>query len=278
MFLENSKDIVVNKSCGSANSIKEVTRRILRSDGNTVKLSILTLLCILLGVLILVASSWLVVFFMGEGGESLPFADIAALASFAVLVGGFLLVFLPLVSGVICFAKRTADGERPRFAAVLEPFFCKNQKRYVQLVFLPLILALRVDVMLLPLACGIVNLWRIYTDVSGMSPFMIVADSAFVLALTVLAFAVGAYLSSYLFFVPYLVISGKAEFFDAIVRSVKMAHTRKLEITKYTLSQMPNALLSVLSFMVLWVLLAAPRMLVSYFVYCDEIENDQNNE
>ena len=175
----------------------------------------------------------------------------------------------------MCFAKRTVDGEKPRFYAVLEPFFCKDQRRYLSFVMLPLAVALRVAIILLPLAGGIINVWRIFTDATGTPWIMMIADSAFVLALTVLALAVGVYLSSYLFFVPYLVVSGKAGFFAAFAISVKMAKTRNVEITKQTFMQAPSVIWSVLSFLVLWVILAAPRMLVSYFVYCNGLQNNE---
>ena len=137
---------------------------------------------------------------------------------------------------------------------------------------------LRALIVFLPVAGGIVNLWLLYTDVSDMTLFMIIADSAFILCLTALVFVFGLYLSSYFFFVPYLVISGKAGFLRAFAISVRMARTRKAEITKQSLSHMPNVLWSVLSFMTLWVFFAAPRMLVSYFVYCDKVANQENNE
>lgn len=278
--MDNIKDIATSAGGESANSNRNVTRRILRADGNTVKLSVVSLLCILTLVLMLMLSSWFVMFFIGdvqniESIESNIVVDIGSVASFAVLVGGFIFVFLPLVSGVMCFAKRTVDGEKPRFYAVLEPFLCKDEKRYFSFVLLPLAIALRVAIILLPLAGGIINVWRIFTDATGTPWFMMIADSAFVLALTVLAIAVGVYISSYFFFVPYLIISGKMSFFSAFAASVKMAKTRKAEIAKQTLSQAPCVLWSVLSFLVLWVILAAPRMLVSYFVYCNEIENNE---
>ncbi len=216
---------------------------------------------------------------MVDGDKSFSLTlSLVALFSVVALFGGFIFVFLPLVSGVMCFAKRTADGEKPRFVSVFEPFTSKQAKMYLSSVLLPLALLLRAAIIFLPVVGGIVNLWLIYTDVSDMTLFMIIADSAFILCLTALAFAVGVYISSYFFFVPYLVISGKTSFFGAFVKSVKMAHTRKAEITKQTLSQMPNVFVSVLSFMVLWVFFAAPRMLVSYFVYCNEVANHQDSE
>ena len=278
--MDNIKDIATSAGGESANSNRNVTRRILRADQNTVKLSVVSLFCVLTLVLILVVSSWFVIFFIGdtqniESIESNILADMAALASVASMVGGFIFVFLPLASGVMCFAKRTVDGEKPSFLAVLEPFLCKDQKRYFSFVLLPLAIALRVAIMLLPLAGGIINIWRIFANASDASWIVMIADSAFVLALTVLALAVGVYLSSYFFFVPYLIISGKMSFFSAFAASVKMAKTKKAEIAKQTLSQAPCVLWSVLSFLVLWVILAAPRMLVSYFVYCNEIETNE---
>ena len=141
--MDNIKDIAANADRESVNSCRNVTRRILRADGNTVKLSVVSLLCILTLVLMLMLSSWFVMFFIGdvqniESIESNIVVDIGSVASFAVLVGGFIFVFLPLVSGVMCFAKRTVDGEKPRFYAVLEPFFCKDQRRYLSFVMLPL--------------------------------------------------------------------------------------------------------------------------------------------
>ena len=217
----------------------------------------------------LIVSSWFVVFFVGE--EDTSAYGLFALLSFVALVGGFIFVFLPVVSGVMCFAKRTVDGEKPKFISVFEPFGCKGKKRYRSFVLLPFALLLRAAIMFLPFAGGILNFPFFYASAEQMSFFEIVADSAFILALTALATVVGIYISSYFFFVPYLVVSGKARFFASFSMSVKMARTRKSEITKQTISQIPSVILSVLSFMVLWVFYAAPRMLVSYFVYCDSV-------
>ena len=266
-----------NKSCHSVNSTKEVTHRILGSDGNAIRLSFVTMICIFSAVFLLIVSIWPVVLFQGQDGAEF-FLGLAGLFALAVLVGGFLFGFFPLISGVMCFAKRTVDGEKPRIISLFEPFTRKNQNRFISFVLLPAVLILRALIVFLPVAGGVVNLWLLYTDISQMSLFMIIADSAFILCLTALVFVFGLYLSSYFFFVPYLVISGKAGFFRAFAISVKMAQTRKAEITKQSLGQMPSVIVSVLSFMTLWVLFAAPRMLVSYFVYCDEVANPKNNE
>ena len=225
-------------------------------------------------MLVLIVSSWFVVFPFGE--EEHFAVGIFALLFLVSLFGGFIFVFLPCISGVMCFAKRTVDGEKPKFISVFEPFRCKGKKRYRSFVLLPIALALRAAIIFLPFAGGILNLPFFYTSAAQMSFLEILADSAFILALTALATVVGIYISSYFFFVPYLVVSGKARFFASFSMSVKMARTRKSEITKQTISQIPNVLLSVLSFMVLWVFYAAPRMLVSYFVYCDSVATFDN--
>ena len=275
----NSKHFAESKNSEPQNSIKAVTRRILASHGNTVRLSIVTLLCILVGIVVIFTYSWLVTVILSGAIIDLPLLFGAlTLLPFSILAGGFVFLFLPCVTGAVIFAKRTVRGERPRFAAVLEPFTSHDKTLYVNSILLPIAILLRVAIIFLPLVGGILNLPFVRSDVEAMSLLGMVSGCAFVLALSVLALAVGIYISSYFFFVPYLLLEGRAGLFGAFALSVRMTHGRRLEIVKMEFANIPAVILSVLSFMILWVTWAAPRMLVSYFVYCDSVAGFDNEQ
>ena len=255
------------------NSVKNVTRRIIRMDGNYIKLVLVSLICIVVGVASLIVPFAPSVLFIDQ--EEATITPVAALiSSFSALAffGLFIFVFLPCISGVLYFTRKTVSGDKPKFIEMFAPFTTRG--RYGSSLLLPIVILIRGVVILLPLIGGIMNLPLFYEMSSEMSTFELIADSSFILCLTILAVCVAAYFSSYLFFVPYLVVSGKANFFASIVESIRMSHKNKLDTTKHILSHSGNVIISLLSFLVLWIILAVPRISVSYFVFCDKIFED----
>ena len=266
--------IAKSKRGEPVNSTASVTRRILAADGNTVKLSLATLFCILMGILVVITSSWLLSV-IASGASSAPLAlGVLSALSFLILAGGFIFLFLPCVSGVIIFARRTVNGEKPTLGALLEPFLAKNKRKYINSILLPIALMIRMAVIFLPLVLGVISL-PLVNDADA-SFFAVAASGVFLLCFLLAALAVGMYISSYFFFVPYLMVEQNAGFFEAFFLSVRMARRRKRDITLEMLSAVPSVIISVLTLMVLWVFYAAPKILVSYFVFCDRIADFDN--
>ena len=264
------------KSVEPVNSTSNVTRRILRSDANVLRLSVVTLFCIFLAFVILAACSLPSVFFeFTDDIETLSDEIVAILsASTLLLIACFVFIFLPIASGVIFFVKLTVDGEHPRFADVFYAF--RTGKRYFRSMLLPVVLAIRAMLVVLPLVGGILNLPILSPEYAESSLLIAASESAFVLFATIAAVAVGAYISSYLYFVPYLVVAQSKGMIPAIKLSVYLARTRRMEILRMSLRSMLYAVISVASFLIFWVVYAMPQISVSYFVYCNEVIRDEN--
>ena len=255
-----------NTDC-NVNSVKNVTRRILSLDGNTVRLSLATLICVLTGVVAAIVPFVPTLLFMDE--EDPMFALVSGISAMFFL-GIFIFVFVPCMSGFMFFAKKTVDGDRPKFDRILAPF--KGEGRYGPTLLMPVLLLLRVAVVVLPFVGGLMNLPFFSKElISQMTPLELLCDASFIFCLSVLAAVVGAYFSSCFFFVPYIVLSGRARFFKAISLSFRMSSKRRFEIMGQMLANFARTLLAVISFMIIWVFYSAPRITVSYFVYCDRV-------
>ena len=248
------------------NSVKNVTRRILALDGNAVRLSLATLICILVGITAIMVPLVPTMLFASE--EDAMFAVVSSMSGI-FLLGLLFLVFVPCVSGFMFFAKKTVDGDRPRFVEMLAPFTGKVS--YGSTLLMPLLLVFRVAVIVLPFVGGLMNLPFGAEIASMMTPIELMCDASFILCLSILASGVGAYFSSFFFFVPYIVISDRAGFFKAISLSFRMSSKRNFEIMGQMLINFARTLLAALSFMIAWLFYGAPRITVSYFVYCDRV-------
>ena len=232
----NGNIFAENKRGEPQNSTGAVARRILSADGNTVKLSIVTLLCILVGMLVLITSSWLGTVLASGVLADMPIAvALVSTLSLTVLFGGAIFLFLPCITGAVIFARRTVDGEKPKFAALLEPFAVKNKKKYISSILLPIAILTRAFIIFLPFVGSILTARLFVSDFSGMSLGGIVARSAFVFCLSAVALAVGMYLSTYFFFVPYLLVEERAGFIAAFSMSAIYQNQRLLNRNKFTI-------------------------------------------
>ena len=269
----------INKPCqagATVNSTRAVSRRILSMDMNTVRLAVATLIAIFA---IIVSFAVPVIISQIFIGQVETFAEeMILLFFFSTALLALVFLALPTASGLVSFARDTVLGKKPSLWVMLEAF--RDKKGHNRAIALPFVVMLRAIIIFLPLCGGIMNLPFFYANVKTMNLFEIIADSSFILCLTLLAFAVGAYLSSFFYFMPYLMVSEKMGFFKSLAMSVRAALPRQMELTRKTLSECGLLLLSALSLFVLLPLFAVPRMLVSYFVYCNKafgLNSDLNN-
>ena len=271
------RENIFNKddSVESSNSVGAVTKRIVRADGNGLKLSLLTL-CFLLFAFAFLVLCTLPPLFVDGGGEMLSPIELLvyAVSSFGLAAGIVFLVF-PIATGIMCFAKHTVDGDRPYFLTVASPF---AKGFYLHTIAVQLIILVRMLLIALPMVGGISYLPFFFENYAETPVFFLVADSAYVICSSVAAMLVGAYFSSFLFFAPYLMVSKKMRVFDAVSESFRMSRKRHGEIIKMTARGVLDLIVSVLSFMVLFVIYAMPRMTVSYFVYCNSVLDGDTNQ
>ena len=274
--MEKSNDFEKVYNVDPINSVKNVTRRILYLDSNEIKLSLVSLICIFAGVLVLVASSAIALPLEFEDSSILSLSMILLpLISFAALVAGTFFVFCPCIAGSMVFAERLVRGEAPRLGCVFSCF--ASFRSFWRSLLISFVLLVRSAIIFVPMVGGILNLPFFYSNIAELSVFEVVADSAFILALTFLALVVGAYISTFFFFVPYLMISCDMGFFASLSLSFRVASAKRKETLRETLSHTGSIMISALTLMVLWIFYTMPRMLVSYFVFCEKIFCDNNN-
>ena len=102
---------------------------------------------------------------------------------------------------------------------------------------------------------------------------LIVAVLLLVIFASVAALVVAAYLASFLYFVPDLVLA-RSSFCGVFAASVRLSERHRSDIVKHILSFWWLVLLSVLSLGILFVVYTAPLMLASYFVFCRELADN----
>ncbi len=273
--LNLDRENILNKgdSIESQNSIESVTKRILKTDGNGFKLSLLTLAFLMIVFAFLVLFTLPPILFGVDSAEeiSVAVALVCTLCDLAILAG-FVLLAVPIASGIMYFASYTVCGLRPYLLHVATPF---EKGLYFRSIAIQTIIFVRMLIVGLPFVGGLAYLPIFFTDYTESSFFFILTDSAFVICSTIAATLVGAYFSSFLFFAPYLIISQNKGVFSAISESFRISKGRRLKIMTMTARGLFDLILSALSFMVLFVIYAMPRMTISYFVYCNSvIEND----
>ena len=256
-------------SVESQNSLERVTARILKTDGNTVKLSLATLAFGVVAIAFLVALAFVPsVFYLDSTDEiSLAVALICTVSDLAILAG-IVFIAVPLATGIMYYAMFTVLGFKPYFIELFMPF---ERGLYWRSIATQIIVFTRILIIALPLAGGITYLPLFFADFAETSPLLVIVDSAFVLCETIAATFIGAYLSSFLFFAPYLIIAHNKKASVAILESFRLGRGRRLEIVKMTMRSVLDMFLSAISFMVLFVVYAMPRMTVSYFVYCNKV-------
>jgi hypothetical protein len=103
-----------------------------------------------------------------------------------------------------------------------------------------------------------------------------IPEAIFIIFCMFAATYVGAYISSFLFFVPYLIIS-EMKFWDAVKHSCRISHEMRTRITAHTLSHIPSVIAGTLSLGVLALIYTVPRISVSYYVFCDAELNIRQN-
>ena len=263
------------KSVEPINSTSNVTRRILSSDANAPRLAVVTLFCLFLLFIILIVFSLPLSFLeIPTDVEAIPMEINAIIYASFLLQGACLVfVFLPVVSGVMFFVKSTVDGAHPKLADIFLPF--RGVKRYFRSILLSAVVAVRIMLVVLPLVGGILKLPIFNEGYAQSSLFIATAESAFVLFVTFAAVAVGAYISTYLYFVPYLVVAHNRGLIPAVIMSVRLARTRRMEMLRMSLRSVLYTVLSAVSLLVIWVICAMPHISVSYFVYCDSVIRDE---
>ena len=132
----------------------------------------------------------------------------------------------------------------------------------------------------MPMAGGVVFLLHFGNDgtFSAISPFEISALFVYAAFTVIAGMIVGVYLSSFLFFAPYLMLDGM-KLRTAICTSVKMSsrENERINITRHVVSHTLSIIAAILSLGVLFVFYTAPRISVSYYVYCDSFIRSCND-
>ena len=111
------------KPCDNKNSVKKVTGRILRMDGNGFNMSVAVLICLLFIVIPFIAAMLPSYMFSFEDEEGVMRTyGIGVLMSIALLLGGWVFAALPCIGGYAFFANEVVDGKEHSFGGIFSVF------------------------------------------------------------------------------------------------------------------------------------------------------------
>ena len=253
-----------NMPHGEKNSVKEVSRRILQTDGNTLTLIIAFIVCVILFISPLMIS-WVVAYL--APAESIFFVMLQPVAVL-ILFGGFVFVSLPSIAGYATLAGDIVNGKRSGLLSLFSIY--KDAKRYFRVMLHALLTIVYLALAALVFAGGFVQLNASFIALSGAGFFEILSLVAFWLVAFLAAMIIFAYLSSYVFFVPYAYLEGR-KLKDAVKESVAASKKCRAQIIKLEFSYLGHLLIGLLSLGVLLVIRCAPKISVSYFVFCNRV-------
>lgn len=257
MDIEKEKDTL----CHENNSVKEVTRRILKLDGNSLTLAVGFLVCIVLCITPIVAfyAGWYLL-----SSENIFLGLFGHLLVPAMLVG-FVFLFLPVIVGYMSLARDTANGKGNGLLGLFSVY--TGPKKYFKSVLLSVLLIVYVIFVAVFFVGGFVQFQACAAMVGADQVILLIP---FWLCTFIAAAFVLAYIASCVFFVPYIYLNG-GKLKGAIIASVKISAKYRLQIIKLEFSYLLHLLVGILSLGVLLVIRSAPKISVSYFVFCNRV-------
>ena len=247
--------------CSENNSVNEVTRRILKLDGNSLTLAVGFLVCIVLCITPIVAflAGWYLLssenIFLGLFGNLLAPA----------MIVGFVFLFLPIVAGYMSLARDAVNGKKNGLLELFSVY--RGPKKYFKSVLLSVLLIAYVIFAAVFFIGGFVH-FRASAAMVGADQVILLIP--FLLCTFIAALFVLAYITSCVFFVPYIYLNG-GKLKGAIRGSVKISAKYRSQIIKLEFSYLLHLLVGILSLGVLLVIRSAPKISVSYFVFCNRI-------
>ena len=240
-------------------------------DGNTLTLSLGFLVCLVLFILPLVLSSTLA-FLVPE--ESFLFG-LCQLAAILIFLGGHIFAFLPSVAGYQRLARDVANGETRTPIDVISMY--KDGKKYFKSMLLSLISIFGIAFAVCVLVGGFVQIRASVEALVIVEPFELISLIAFWLCGFVATVGVLVYISSYLFFVPYLYLDG-AKLADALRMSFTASKACRAQIIKQEFLYIFYLLLGIITLGVLLVIRSAPKIFVSYAVFGNRVFTESGTE
>ena len=152
-------DIRKKESALDNNSVKKVTQRILRMDGNGLNLAIDFLICLVLIITPYVVSMLPAYAFSYEDEDgNLMTLGIFSLMSFAILIGGWVFVSLPSIGGYMQLANDIVDDKEHTLAGLFSVY--KYPKKYFRCMLYGLLWLICVALLMLPLIGAVVQIGR----------------------------------------------------------------------------------------------------------------------
>ncbi len=252
----------------NVNSTSNVTHRILSMDSNRMRLVFAQVIVLLFVASILIISSvpTYIFSYVDENGELMT-NDLLAGFSGLFLIVSFFAVLPPLLHGYSRFSMKLSNGEHPVITEIFSPFL--SVKKYFSSLGLCFVKLVRIFLIVIPTVGGISFLISHYSNLP---------EAIFIFFCILAAAYAGAYMSSFIFFAPYLILKEK-NFLEAIKSSVRMSRETRAKVTAHTVSHTPSAFAGILSFGVLALIYTIPRISVSYYVFCNaELNSNQYSE
>ena len=249
------------------NSVREVTRRILKTDGNTLTLALGFLICLVIFIAIFSVSS---VFAYLVSPENIFFV-LLQLLSILIMLGGTVFLFLPCVAGYMNLSRDIANGKDSNLLSLFSVY--RKGGKYFRSMWYTVFSTAYAFFFTLVLVGGFVQFRASANALVLVSPIELLALVLFWLCSFIAAVVVLLYISSYLFFVSYLYLGG-AKLKDAVRMSVRASKTCRAQIIKQEFLYLLYLLLGILTLGVVLVIRSAPKITVSYFVFGNRVFGD----
>lgn len=246
------------------NSVNEVTRRILKMDGNTLTLCVGFLICLLLCITPIVLSYVISYLLPPEN----IFFGLFQLASVLVMFGGLIFLSLPTMAGYLNLAKDITCGKEHNFISLFLVY--TNSRKYFKAIWYAVLSILFAVLAAFVFIGGFVQLKACINALDSVGGFEIASLVLYWLCSFVAAVLIFAYLTSYLFFVPYVYLDG-AKLKDAVRMSVAKSKTCRTQIIKQEFLYLFYLLLGIITLGVVLVIRSVPKISVSYFVLCNSV-------
>ncbi len=256
------------------NSVRAVSKRILSIDGNHLRLVLGVIISVVAAMLPIFLSSLPLLFgapVFDEHGE-IMISDFAAVLELLTIIAVLVFISMPIISGVLLFSAKLVRGTHPTLVEILAPF--RMPRLFWRAIMLGAVTVITVALPIFATVGGIAVTCAVIEYLGDISVAILLAVVIFMLCLILLALAVSLYASSYLFFVSEFTFRGM-KIKKAISESVVRTQGKHAIIVREMLKLLPHAILSVLTLGVYFVLLAAPRMLVTYFVLVNKLLREE---
>jgi len=251
------------------NSVTRVSNRILLSRGNLMKLILAVLIFITVAFIPSFLSSG-ILYLCGvefdENGYAIM-SDLSSIIMSLSVIALYLFLIIPTISGVLLVAKDIVEGEEAQLTALFSPF--KKPRRYFRSLLIGVVTVIVVGLPIFVIAGAASLSTSVYSTFLTDENLLLIPFAFFLASASIGAIVVSFWGTSFLLFVPGLLLEGES-LLRAIRKSFLLARGLRSGALGYMVICLVLTLISLLTLGILFVIYVAPFILVSYFVLLNE--------